>query len=103
MEHLILTRSARRATGTGLANVLVGNDGSNLLDGGTGADTMTGKARDDRYIVDNMADIVVEDAAGGNDIVVASVSYSIAATDVEALLLTGTAAISGRATRWTMF
>ena len=81
-----------------LANVMSGNAGNNVLDGGTGADVMNGGAGDDTFIVDNAGDIVHEAAGEGTDTVEASVSYSISIgyqADIENLTLTGTAAING--------
>jgi Ca2+-binding RTX toxin-like protein len=79
-------------------DVLVGGAGHDLLDGGSGADTLVGGAGDDRYIVDSVADLVIEDGAwpwsGGIDVVEASVSHALAA-NVEWLELSGDAAIDG--------
>ncbi len=68
--------------------------GSDLLDGGAGADTMVGGFGNDRYLVDDAADAVVEAAGAGHDIVRASVSH-VLGDHVEDLELTGTAAIDG--------
>ncbi len=68
--------------------------GSDLLDGGAGADSMTGGVGNDIYIVDNVADLVIESANGGHDIVRSSVSY-VLPSHVEDLELSGTTAIDG--------
>src|SRR5205085_1073682 len=49
---------------SGLAgnDTLIGNAGNDTLNGGTEADTMTGGAGDDTYVVDNVGDVVTEDA-----------------------------------------
>lgn len=60
-------------------DVLNGNDGNDLLDGGAGADTMTGGTGDDVYYVDNVLDVVVEGANGGEDRVVSSINYTLGA------------------------
>ena len=51
--------------------------GNDYVDGGVGADVMTGGAGNDMYIVDNGLDLVIEAAAGGNDIVYASSDYAL--------------------------
>ncbi|MGB9369520.1 MAG: hypothetical protein WCE79_26280 [Xanthobacteraceae bacterium] len=81
-------------TGSSSANVLAGLDGNDVLDGGSGADTMIGGAGNDIYFVDNAGDLAAEDPGGGNDMVVSSIAFTLG-TDVESLMLTGTANISG--------
>jgi len=82
------------ATGNTLGNTLVGNSGNNTLDGGAGADVLIGGAGDDTYIVDNVADAVVENAEEGTDTVFASASHALS-DNIENLILTGNADISG--------
>ena len=54
--------------------------------GGAGIDTMIGGTGNDTYDVDNLADVVTENANEGTDTVLASVSYALAAaTEVEVL------------------
>ena len=81
-------------TGNELANTLIGNTSNNILDGGLGADTLKGGKGDDTYVVDNLGDIITENANEGNDSVQSSVSYTLS-SNVENLNLTGTAAING--------
>ncbi|MBK8121727.1 MAG: calcium-binding protein [Sulfuritalea sp.] len=64
--------------------------GSDLLDGGSGADTLRGGVGNDVYIVDNSGDTVEEAPNAGHDLVRSSVSYALA-DNVEDLNLTGTA------------
>ena len=73
---------------------LEGDAGADTLDGGSGADTMAGGADNDVYIVDDANDRVVETAGNGTDLVQSSSAYVLGA-EVENLILTGTATISG--------
>ncbi len=81
-------------TGNSLNNVIVGNGAANTLDGGSGADTMMGGTGNDIYIVDNIMDVVTENADEGADLINSGISLTLAA-NVEALSLTGSAAING--------
>jgi len=47
---------------------LKGLDGNETLDGGTGVDTMQGGLGNDTYVVDNIADTVIETSALGSGI-----------------------------------
>jgi Ca2+-binding RTX toxin-like protein len=94
-ENLTLTgTTAINGTGNAQSNRITGNAAANRIDGGAGADTMIGGAGDDVYVVDSADDLVTEAAAGGTDLVEASVSHTLSA-DVENLTLTGTSAING--------
>ncbi|MEZ5960602.1 MAG: Calx-beta domain-containing protein [Hyphomonadaceae bacterium] len=77
------------------ANTLTGGGGDDTLDGGAGADTMIGGDGDDIYIVDNDGDVTTETSAlGGSDTVQSSVTRTLTA-NIENLILTGAAAITG--------
>jgi Ca2+-binding RTX toxin-like protein len=75
-------------------DTLSGAGGDDLIDGGTGADTMRGGTGNDTYIVDNAADKVIEAKNEGTDTVKSSVTYALT-SNVEKLVLTGTANING--------
>src|SRR5262249_1674056 len=72
--------------GNSAANALIGNSGNNTLDGKGGDDTMIGGAGNDIYFVDSTSDMVVENPNGGNDIVYASIDYTVG-PDVESVVL----------------
>jgi len=70
---------------------LLGGDGADYLNGGTGIDTMTGGSGNDAYFVDAAGDVLIESVTDNtldqqtfsmghdNDVVIASVSYTLAA------------------------
>ncbi|RYD24414.1 MAG: hypothetical protein EOP89_11430, partial [Lysobacteraceae bacterium] len=72
---------------------LFGGDGDDLLDGGLGTDILNGGMGNDRYVIDNAGDQISEFGGNGIDTVLSSVSY-VLGTDLENLVLTGTAAIN---------
>ncbi len=80
--------------GNGGNDRLTGNSGNDSLNGGSGKDTMTGGWGDDTFKVDSAGDVVTEKAGQGNDTVVASISYRLG-SNLENLVLTGSARLSG--------
>ena len=96
VENLTLsaTFDGARANGNELANVIIGSYRANILDGKGGADTMKGGAGNDTYFVDDTSDKVVELSNGGTDLVKSAVTFALS-SQVESLVLTGTAAIDG--------
>jgi len=94
---LIGSDDANRLVGNAAANMLFGFDGADTLDGGLGADTLQGGAGDDRYIVDNVGDVVVEFGDEGVDTLAATISVSLLDAkfdEVENVELLGTGAIN---------
>jgi Ca2+-binding RTX toxin-like protein len=72
-------------TGNELFNIVIGNDGANVLDGGLGPDRLAGMGGDDSLIVD-IGDYVDEQIGGGFDTVMASTDYVLnAGAEVEAI------------------
>jgi serralysin len=95
VENLVLSGSAAiNGTGNGLTNRITGNDAANRLDGRGGADVMTGGGGDDLYYGDTSVDQVIEQAGGGIDTLVSSVSRTVGIANLENLILVG-AALNG--------
>lgn len=82
--------SIEKLIGSRFADRLGGSNAGDVLDGGIGADTLTGLKGDDRYIVDNAGDLVREGPGDGIDTVEASIDYTLTAY-VENLVLAGSA------------
>ena len=98
VENLTLTVAGRIGTGNAGANLLTGTIGSDMLNGATGADSLIGGAGADLLVVDDIGDVVVDLAGGGNDTIRSGIDYGLRA-ELETLILTGTAR-SGIGTRW---
>lgn len=99
----LLGLTAINATGNGLKNSLVGNNagnvlkglgGNDVLNGGAGGDWMYGGTGNDTFTIDNRADRIVEASGQGNDLIMSSLSLTLA-DHVENLILTGRANLSG--------
>lgn len=102
IENLTLTGSAGTGKGNEHDNILTGNDAANKLyglagadtfHGGGGADTLYGGAGNDTYYV-GTGDNVVELAGEGDDTVYSAVTFTLK-SNVERLILTGSAAVNG--------
>jgi VCBS repeat-containing protein len=75
------------------ADLLDAGAGDDRLDGQGGADTMAGGDGDDAYVVDDAGDVVVELAGGGQDVVVTTVDWTVAA-EVERIVVSGSAGLA---------
>ncbi|QSV52976.1 MAG: hypothetical protein HEP80_02675 [Dolichospermum sp. UKL201] len=80
-------------TGSQVNDIIAGNDLDNTLNGGAGADVLSGGTGNDSYYVDNAGDIVKENANEGTDTVFTTISYTLA-SNLENLTLLGTSAIN---------
>jgi hypothetical protein len=89
-----LSSTRQRLVGNELSNTINGGTGNDIIDGRGGIDVMSGGLGNDRYNVDDSADLIVEGSSAGYDVVISSVSYTLW-FNAERLLLTGTASIDG--------
>lgn len=89
LENLELLGSAVSGIGNTLDNIIKGTDANNILDGGLGADQLLGGLGDDTYIVDNLADRVVEAVGAGTDLIKSAVDYALGANQENLELLDG--------------
>ncbi len=99
IDTLTGNASANMLFGLGGNDVLSGGGSNDFLDGGAGADIMTGGADDDIYIVDDVNDIVTENAGGGIDEVRTTLAVYALAANVErgVYIGTGTGSITANA------
>jgi Ca2+-binding RTX toxin-like protein len=72
-------------------DTLQGNAGDDILDGKQGADQLWGGIGNDLYIVDSQADVIVEFANQGYDVVFSSADFNVQGASIEEVQLIGTA------------
>ena len=106
--------SIENVTGSAFDDVLVGNDGANVLSGGLGRDTLVGFGGDDtlaggsgvanvlqggagndRYILSAVGDSIVETSGDGIDLVETALASMTLAANVENLIYTGAGNFTG--------
>ncbi len=75
--------------GNTLDNLMTGGVGNDLLNGGAGVDRMVGGLGNDIYVVDNVADVVIEAAGAGTDSVRTTLASYTLGANVENLIYTG--------------
>jgi Ca2+-binding RTX toxin-like protein len=77
------------------ADTISGGTGHDTLDGGAGADTLIGGAGNDKYVVDASGDVVTELSGEGADTITTTLNHYQIASNVETLVLSGSAAFYG--------
>lgn len=91
---IVGTDGSDTLNGTSGADVIYGLGGNDTIDGKGRADEMHGGAGDDAYFVDNAGDQTIEEVGGGYDTTHARIDWTLAA-NVEALVLRTNATIDG--------
>jgi Ca2+-binding RTX toxin-like protein len=76
-QEMIANNGNNSLSGEGGNDFLVGLLGADMLDGGSGLDVTEGGGGDDIHYVDNVGDVVRENAGEGWDAVYASSSYTL--------------------------
>ncbi len=82
-------------TGSANEDVLTGDAAANILDGGAGKDSLAGGTGNDTYLVDNVDDVITENASEGTDTVVSTAATYTLAANVDNLTLGGAGNING--------
>ncbi len=95
VNTLVLTGSAAlTGSGNAGADLIVANAGNDTLTAGSGVATLVGGPGSDLFVLNNTADVVQDAYSSGNNTIESSASTSVAA-NVNTLLLSGTAALTG--------
>lgn len=87
LENLELVAKAKLGVGNELNNIIKGNDEDNILDGAEGADELIGYLGNDKYIIDNVNDIIKENVNEGEDEVITKLDNYILTENIENLTL----------------
>ena len=95
IENLEGSEFGDRLFGDVQNNDIRGLGGDDFLDGLTGDDTMSGGTGNDTYKVENVNDVVIENANQGIDTVDAAIDYVLSENVENLNLLEGTAALNG--------
>jgi trimeric autotransporter adhesin len=82
-------------------DTLNGGDGNDTLDGGAGIDSMTGGLGNDTYYIDNLGDIIIENAASGTDALIWNLAGPLSLTGSYANIENGTLKYGSAATNLT--
>ena len=93
LTGIIGTSSNDNLIGTNDNDTIHGLEGDDTLDGGAGIDTLNGGLGNDKYIIDNINDVVNENIGEGTDTIESSVTYTLS-NDIENLTLTGSSNIN---------
>ena len=97
VANLILTGTAAlTGTGSSTAITIGANSGADTLAAGSGVATLVGGPGNDTFVVNNVSDVVQDTSTTATNTLLSSVSYTLP-TDVNRLILTGTAALMGTA------
>ena len=89
--------TAINLTGNAIRQVITGNAGANILNGGVDvvSDTLSGGLGNDTYIINTSSDLITEFSNGGTaDVVKASVSFTLANDDYIDIMQTTDAALT---------
>jgi trimeric autotransporter adhesin len=97
VANLILTGTSN-LTGTGftLADKITANSGNDTLAAGTAVATLVGGSGNDIFVVNTASDVIIDTSTTATNLVSSSASYTLP-TNVNRLILTGTAALIGTA------
>jgi Ca2+-binding RTX toxin-like protein len=78
------------------SDTINGGNGKDYISGGAGTDSLSGGADDDFYIINNSSSVIINEAANeGEDVVYATVSYTISDNIERLYLVNSTTAITG--------